>query len=1201
MKMPVSTSSLRGDREGSRDTSRSLTRTRPGSGPGHSPAGRAGRDLVCAVLLLLPWAAAAALETPTEFHASGDFDGDTRTDLVIVERSTGIYRVALQTSPGSYSWTEARASGVPGVAAVSVGRVLATTRDALVLTSPEANRVNVLDLSSPALPSIPVAWHSPGIGPRTVVALDIGGAGNTAHDDLYVVTALNGAPAPIQQALGRSTGSALTALGPAAATVDVQRGDRVQLSAGGPVRLALVVRAGGGTDLRVFSTATGSLVPVATAAGIPEGARFVAHRFGAGVWHQFLFHTPGSPRLQLRQVQELVPGTFSFAAAVDFDLGKAIAAVQVLPGPGSARLLVLHQDGAEAAIYDFDGIAAPALVQSFAAPAGSQFTGAAALGDLQTLLFSGGSGTGRSTGYAMKKWDGATYVEGPSGALPDGSPYAAPANVFLFQSEPFVTPSPVLVQRLAAGDWTSQPILAGVPLRISVTVESYGGSSSGLGSPLPRTLAEATPPAAFALANQYLPSISVFSLYPPIGDENVEVRIQPAAGAQTTAIQVSLTASVPGAVVRYRVDDGGTWTTYTSPFAVFRDTTVQYFAQLPASDRKSVIHRATYTFAGDASERDSDNDGVPDFAELGLDANNNGTPDYAELGEGLDPVVAGKDADGDGFADLDEWIAGTNPYSDASTPAAGSRLEDRSGFDLFLTPRPWDGTVSVPSTALAGANLRLHAVTGTLLQFSRATNLAAPAPPSVPTALMTNVVVDTRQRLLAVATESHFAIATASSDKLLGRELVGLLPVPDLAAGVPVSYSLGGGTLAAEAAAWRAAAQAAAGLQPRVEWVRDLTPEDTLTAALVERRLELLLHERGLDPTNRLSLFSFRAGDVDRRAPTLTELVGLEQEAGGLSAYRVVDLHAGISNAVALADSANGQRLRDLNLEIVRISSAFNNVSPGAYPLPLEVLREFFRSGTLHSNYLAATSLDAAAIAAAAAGVGEMLAVPMPRPKATLELTAQPGGVTGECTTLYLGADPRSLVFADGSAYFFPESFELVPGTVVEVTGYTDLPAGACPGGVIEVISARVTAVPAVPTVDTDGDLLPDSYECAFFGSLAADPFEDLDLDGYSNLQEFLDGTDPGDALARGAAPAALLPPVILVSLKPNGSLGLRWGFPSAYADRFHFGVTTAAKLRDTFVDLPALVVPAGADTFEVQLPPPAGATQFYRLRLGLR
>jgi hypothetical protein len=1130
-------------------------------------------------------------------YLGADFGGDGRPDVAVVDLESGAYLIGYGLPGGGLQWTSSRPGGVAGVTGVSAGRVLDPARDALVLAGPDANRVLVIPCQDPVVNGVPREVFVGGIGPAHVAALDIGGGGNTAHHDLYVFTALNSPPSPRRRALVRSTGAAFSILSEAAETAEVLRAQPARLKNGVADVLGLLIATpGAGDEFRLVSLATGAPVNVATAAGVPDAAQVLNHRFSPAALFDFVFHATGAGSIHHRRVTEPVPGTFNLSAGANYPLGFNAEALFVIPTATGGRLLALRNGGATAVILNFDGASAPTVFQTLAAPAGERFGGAAPTAD-GFVAFSGADG--RPAQFHRYQDAGGSYALAESGALDLLNRHAGGANIFLFQFEPFVAPAPNLVQRLSAGDWTSKPVIGGAPPQITVDVWTFQGTTQGLRNPAPRTVAPVTPPAAFGLVNQYHEAISVFSYLPPSGDEVADVTISPPPGPQAKAVQITLTASLAGATIFYRTDPAAAWTAYTAPFPLYFDTTVSFYAQQGGgSNRKSPVRHATYTFPADRWTLDSDNDGVPDFVELGLDANNNGTPDYRELGAGLDPVTNGKDADGDGFNDLEEIVAGTNPYLASSKPA-GPRLDDGSGFDLYVTPRPLDGTLPGPALARTGVTVRAFTLAGDLLGSALTANLAQPGVLN-PAARMLNLGADDRERLLALATDPHFPIQTAAADKNLGRELLALEPIPAQDAGLEVNFTPGPGTSAAQAAAWRTAAQAAAAARPRTRLITAIGPQDTLAALLTERKLELLLQARGLDPTNQLTLFPARAGDVDRYFPGIADLLALEQEAAGQPAYRLVSVQQGLLAALAGA-GANLASLRALANDVYRVSSLSNNAAPGQYALPVEVLRQFIRTGAMPSNYLAATTLTPAQRAAASNAVVELMALDFARPKVNLNLTVLPSPMPEGCTVLSDGVQTWSLQFAGGGRFLFPD-FDLLPGTMVAALGYADVDAAGCADRGLEVLAAAVTHVPPVMILDADGDLLPDNFECAFFGGLAEGPYGDKDGDGYSNLQEFLDGTDPNDKAIKGAGPpVVLLPPKLDLVLKPGAKLGLKWKFPAAYAGQFLFVVQAADTLDGGFSNVGLGPTYLGNDEFEVELPRPEGRTRFYRYYLKLR
>src|SRR5438552_10508679 len=112
-------------------------------------------------------------ETTHEFFGSGDFDGDGRDDLVIVDKESGKYRLGYQLSSGVFTWVDCRPSGISGITGFSIGKLLSTNQDALAFSSPDANQIVFVPAPSPTAPSRPVTVpFTAALGPSTIVAID---------------------------------------------------------------------------------------------------------------------------------------------------------------------------------------------------------------------------------------------------------------------------------------------------------------------------------------------------------------------------------------------------------------------------------------------------------------------------------------------------------------------------------------------------------------------------------------------------------------------------------------------------------------------------------------------------------------------------------------------------------------------------------------------------------------------------------------------------------------------------------------------------------------------------------------------------------------------------------------------------------------------------------------------------------------------
>jgi len=354
-------------------------------------------------------------ETPHEFFGSGDFDRDGRTDLVIVDKETGKYRLGYQLTSGVFSWVDCRMGGIKGVAGFSIGHLLAPNQEALAFTSPDANQITLVDVSSATAPGKPVPVpFTAALGPNTVVAVDIGGAGKTGRADLYVGSIYN-SPDPNQTALLRNDGAEFPKLAEAPLAGPALRGNRLSLKAGGPELLCLLVHEDKADTLRIEDLSSGKPVAVATAADLPAGSDYAVGNFRGLPSREFIVYKPGDRNLMLRPVEEPAPGQLQFGAGQTFDLGQPVRRVIALDGNGGKQLFVIFGEGGKAAVFDFDGSKPPALVQSLAAT-NDLFTCAASMpGGL--IVFSQPASGKFSTRYQIYKADGGAYVPGPFGSL----------------------------------------------------------------------------------------------------------------------------------------------------------------------------------------------------------------------------------------------------------------------------------------------------------------------------------------------------------------------------------------------------------------------------------------------------------------------------------------------------------------------------------------------------------------------------------------------------------------------------------------------------------------------------------------------------------------------------------------------------------------------------------------------------------------
>jgi hypothetical protein len=382
-----------------------------------------------------------------------------------------------------------------------------------------------------------------------------------------------------------------------------------------------------------------------------------------------------------------------------------------------------------------------------------------------------------------------------------------------------------------------------------------------------------------------------------------------------------------------------------------------------------------------------------------------------------------------------------------------------------------------------------------------------------------------------------------------------------------------------------------------------LTVNHTLEALLFEQKIAQLLGARGSNWWTNITLFPFRVTDVARTNPPQATLLSLENQTTNQLAYKLQTIFATISNLVENSASADIVSLRQVAQDIYRIDSRFNNTNPATFATPVDEIRYFLWRGTLESNYLF-WATTAGQFSSGSNGAQIILAAVPSRPTTNVILVVRSDTMGGACRILdlYGGGPTFALLNSAGLPFSFPENFSLLPGSLVEIAGYTDVASASCANPAIEVTAALLCSVPIASDTDENGNLLIDTWEKKFFGYLGlANPFGDDDIDGYSNIQEMIEGSDPRDVHGiPGVAAAPFVAPVL--NYQESGGLAeLHFQWPAAYVNDFDFGVRHTSMVGVPFVDLPvSSPIAVGGNNFKVTFMLPATAQHFYFLTVSL-
>jgi len=357
-------------------------------------------------------------ETEIEFMAKGDFDGNGLDDLVVVDKNSGKYRLGYQVEGGWINWVDWRPSGLKYISGFSVGRLWAPDRDGLAFVSDASGQIMIAEAKSPAVKEAPAPVLCAAVGPSVLVALDIGGAGNTPLMDLFVCSIYNNEPTPNRATLHRNADGKFTQASEVPLAGAPARPNRVQLKAGQAELLALLVSGDKGDTFRIEDLASGKPVVVATAGEIPGGSEYVAGNWrGAGL-NDLIFYKSGGESLTFRPTEEAGAGRFQIGAAKTFNLDQTILNLYPVQLGNTAKLLAILGEGETAMVFDFDGSKAPAPVQTLTNRTGELFYGAVPMKEGFTLFVGPEKGKKLTTKYLIYQGQGASFVESKFGGLP---------------------------------------------------------------------------------------------------------------------------------------------------------------------------------------------------------------------------------------------------------------------------------------------------------------------------------------------------------------------------------------------------------------------------------------------------------------------------------------------------------------------------------------------------------------------------------------------------------------------------------------------------------------------------------------------------------------------------------------------------------------------------------------------------------------
>ena len=376
--------------------------------------------LVC--VAAFPWTthlrAQPIYETEQEFIATGDFDGNGKPDIAIVDKATGRVRVGYRTPGDGFNWLNWFPGGVRSLTGLSVGRVTSVKHDALVLTSADENSTTVFAAVNHYNPTKPVKVPVRNLGPSAVIAVSLGGAGNSSLMDLYVASIYNADPTPFRVALFRNEGQKFTPVAELPVAGEIAHANRLALKSGGPELVMMILRGDKSETFRAEKLESAKPETVLTIAGLPRDTDYVLGSFRGLPLKDLVFYTSGQSEFRVATLAE-VGGQLTASPLRTLNFGRPVHSLVTVEGGQRSRLLAVFGDREPAELLEFDAGGAPVSVQKLAGFTNRYLSAAVALPDALILVSVFTNDRPRSAAFYKPYFlkDG-TWVAGTGDLLP---------------------------------------------------------------------------------------------------------------------------------------------------------------------------------------------------------------------------------------------------------------------------------------------------------------------------------------------------------------------------------------------------------------------------------------------------------------------------------------------------------------------------------------------------------------------------------------------------------------------------------------------------------------------------------------------------------------------------------------------------------------------------------------------------------------